>query len=204
MSVEDTSNKAANNSSILIEDADILDCGIVSLDQDLDSDQHQVAKRIRLEHPDRPVRTRNPVERYGISEKDVNDDDLFLLAAENHQQELVYTSTRPQSETVNQTVPSAKGDDSSVATKFAVMSPGEKIIFKTLLEMAADVTVLKSMMVESMGDTEVKRKKAIKSVGNAQLAAIGLPLKQTADLGKFEYDLLKEEFRTEVVSIIYF
>lgn len=85
----------------------------------------------------------------------------------------------------------------------ATMSPGEKVIFKMLLDLAADVKVLKSHVVSCSSTGSVNNiTSVIKTVQLTKLREIGLPLLNKENMGKFNYDLLKEEFKNKVVSIL--
>lgn len=141
------------------------------------------------------------MDRYGITEEEVNDDERFVSANRKNQDDLVQTQTtseaEAESESISETVLNTENDENEISKISDLMSPGEKLIFKRLLEMAADIKVLKSLAVDTIhGVTQT-----IKSPERLQLLEIGLPLKEVSHLGKFEYEVTKEEFRTKAVSI---
>lgn len=94
----------------------------------------------------------------------------------------------------NETIPNENSISPTIDT---ILSPGEKILCKMIMEMAADIKALKSYLVES---TVLDSKRNIKTVNDVKLREVGLPLKNQMGMGKFEYDLLKEEFKNKVVS----
>lgn len=225
MSANDTSNKATSLSDN-DDDDNSSDCRIIFPNESADGlqrddDMDHAAKRHRSDNTEhsRPIRRKNPVERYGVAEAKANDDERFQSLNQSDQErteatpqllmattvsnpnqidheEMDRTETIPQT-LIATTVPNAKKDD-NIVSALDVMSPGERIIFQRLLEMAADIRVLKSLVVDNPlnGDTS----QPIRRVDDAKLLEIGLPLGEKENLGKFEYDLLKEEFRASVVS----
>lgn len=136
------------------------------------------------------------------------------MVDERHERELVQTktvttetvaeefvATESVSETVKENTTIAKNNQNNDLT--VMMSPGEKIIFKMLLDIAADIKTLKSDAVDFKvygygSDTTCK----IKRIDKTKLLEIGLPLKEPSGLGKFEYDLSTKEFRNKVVCHI--
>lgn len=76
------------------------------------------------------------------------------------------------------------------------MSLGERIIFKTIMGLAADVKVLKKMVLGSDDTLQ-----PISNVDRSTLASIGLPLTDKKGMDEFEEKLTKDElFKKKVVS----
>lgn len=212
MNKKGSSNNIASSSQ-KCDDENDLELNILDESDETDI---QPTKRVRTDASCRPVRNKRPIERLGLTEELTNDDHLFLLAGQQQLEQIV-----PAEETVKITVPeivqnvpvtctgetlaksqtdetvhqaNIKNTDSTI---LAVMSPGEKVIFKTLLDMAAEIKVLKSHIFTGTVHGTVRPNKIIEK---NKLLEIGLPFKEKGALGKFEYDLLQDEFKEKVVG----
>lgn len=172
-----------------------------------DTNEIQPSKRPR-KNCERPARVRNQVDRLGIQE--INDDERFTALASavttTGSTIIIETETVPI-EVVDENACVRNGETEqentdSTAVLTTSMSPGEKVIFKILVDLAADIKVLKSHIVSCDSTTSKKEiKRGIRPIESSILVGIGLPLKKSEDLGRFNFNLLKEEFRTETVSV---
>lgn len=158
---------------------------------------------------DRPKRLRKQPERLGATEDNLNDDALFEEADRPHS-----VSVRTDSETSgsNSEVISLiekdltkeqRNDKNTENSLFALMSAGEKAIFKMLVDISADITLLKQTSVgietkclarplDNVGTIEIVNKR--------KLSELELPLTTKESLGKFEYRLSDQDFEKKAAS----
>lgn len=149
-------------------------------------------------------RKRNQTVFYGDREDDVNDDDLFarILKEANDNSEFQSETTQQVSENVSQSNENQKSTQSAQSSVISSMTPAERAIFDQLVDIAADIAVVKKRMIE----IELKmtaNQNSIPTVENKdrqKILELGLPLKCAADLKKFEENLKKSDFETEIVS----
>lgn len=149
-------------------------------------------------------RKRNQTVFYGDREDDVNDDDLFarILKEANDNSEFQSETTQQVSENVSQSNENQKSTQSAQSSVISSMTPAERSIFDQLVDIAADIAVVKKRMIE----IELKmtaNQNSIPTVENKdrqKILELGLPLKCAADLKKFEENLKKSDFETEIVS----
>lgn len=137
----------------------------------------------------------NPAKKRRAEQQNTSNDDRILDDVYNsmqehdeHHEQLVQTQTE-----VN--VAKNNRDNADIT---ASMSAGERAIFARILDMAVDIKMLKKQVTDHMvGNTS----RTIRSIDKCNLVDHGLPLIDKESMDAFIKNLLKKEFRKNIVSV---
>lgn len=175
-------------------------------EQNEDNSDQQAAKRRKTS--DRPTRNRKQPERLGQTEGETNDDALFDRA--NSIYALIATDNEifPETSELSFEASSENGEEPKKNDEILTsMSPGEKIIYKMLSDVVVDVRLLKQKLIQmesNMGSSSKSDSFGIprtaKQLKYSDLTEIGLPITTLEGLGKFNFNLTKEDFEKKAVS----
>lgn len=86
------------------------------------------------------------------------------------------------------------------------MSPGEKLIYKKMLEMSIEMKLMRKIIVDSRipaMTSNIKMKTTSNKQSKQQLQELGLPLSAKTQLDTFEAKLNDDDFRQKSVSTSY-
>lgn len=156
-------------------------------------DEENTAKRRK---PNESSRLNIPAERIGTTEALTSDDVLFDHADKERQETLIEVQT-------GETVVSHREESNDRNIECALletMSPGEKIIFKRLLDMAADIKVLRTQILE-ISAPKNGNGRPNKAIDRDELMEIGLPLVDKTTMDKFEENLFEKCFKNKAVCV---
>lgn len=89
--------------------------------------------------------------------------------------------------------------------KSVTFSAGEKVILKLIVELAADVKLVKKHLSDILCKIQEQKEEGTVQthIDEDELAAIELPLKNKLDLDQFEAKLKHKDFKDQVVSIFF-
>lgn len=198
-----------------------------SLSEVIESDG--LARLSENEKPnERSKRARTQPNRYGISEHEVNDDAFFeelastiplgetennLDAAHlgqltletteevlNHNSIIDKSSVGDDNSQKNEKADDNDHNERSAITNYDLMSPGEQILFRKIIELSADVKSLQQSIIEIQTNKHVNSKTAtINPADDKEVKALGLPITNETSMQEFEKNLQKTDFYTRVV-----
>lgn len=154
----------------------------------------------------RTKRLRSQTQRFGVFEFEENDDSLL---------DELETSSQKQTKTayavgVDENTPPIATNSQKVDEDPALnlLSPGEKILYKKMIELHADVKVLQRTVVTMEvrnSDCDSKKhgkRKELGVINEEQLQLLGLPLVDENGITGFDTKLKKKEFYDKVVSVL--
>lgn len=146
------------------------------------------------------ARSKQLTRRFGISETDENDDDLFVAADLGDPDEqldsvvIISTETTVSDPLQQPNVNAMSMDDTSA------LSPGELIIYRKLCKVESDCNRLEKRLRSIEENVEInKAKEPVNQLDKATLLEFGLPMKTEQALNDFEFNLLNVEFETKLV-----
>lgn len=177
-----------------------------------DSNQSQIERNAQQ----MGKRVRTQTNRFGTTEFEENDDELFeeIHRSDGNSEATKTTDLNGVEDDLTRN-DSSQGDEDSLANsgknaknhvgdsavnELSIMSPGEKVIYRKLIKLAANVKIFQQGFIEIQTNEHKYSKTAtIEAANVVELKKLGLPLQNGEALQQFDKDLQNTEFYTKVV-----